>query len=262
MGIIIGGNTLTGTIFNPLGETANYPNVVTDGLVLWLDGGNFASYNNTNNYYDCGYGCQYYSSNPGCTNCNTQWKDMSGYGNDGTLQNGASYSTVGGGCIYFDGTNDYVSIPSSSTFAFGTGDFTLDVWIYPTSFSTYTHMIALPDQNTFALKATSGNGEIYFYSPAYTTYGSTPGWTLSLNTWNHVVFTRQSSIGYAFLNGNATGLKSGFTNSFSTQAMNIHNGWPNEFAETRMSIIKVYNRGLSFTEIIQNFNNGRQRFGI
>ncbi len=264
MGIILGGNALGGLSFNTSGETANYPNVITDGIVLWLDAGNMSSYNNTNNYYDCGYGCQYYSSNPGCTNCNTQWKDISGYGNDGTLVNGASitYGYSSGGAIYFDGSNDYVSIPSSSTFAFGTGDFTLECWIYPMSFSTYTHMIALPDQGTFALKANVSDGAIYFYSPAWTSYGNTAGWTLSLNTWQQVIFKRESSTGYAFLNGVSKGSYGGFTNNFSTQSMNIHNGWGSEFTESNISIVRVYNRALSTSEIIQNFNNGRQRFGI
>ena len=93
MGIILGGNNLSGTNFNTQGEIPTTPTVVTDGLVLWLDAGNLDSYINTSaNYYDCGYGCQYYSSNPGCTNCNTQWKDMSGNGADGSLVNGPTVS--------------------------------------------------------------------------------------------------------------------------------------------------------------------------
>jgi hypothetical protein len=262
MGIIIGGNEFDARDFNPSGEAAS-PTVVTRNLVLWLDAGNNSSYANTSNYYDCGYGCQYYSSNPGCTNCNTQWKDMSGNGNDGTMVNGAGvdYGT-GGGAMFFDGTNDYVSVSSSSNFAFGTGDFTLECWIYPESFSTYLHMFALPDQGTFALKANVSDGQIYFYSPAWTTYGSTAGWTLSLNTWNHVVFKRESSTGYAYLNSVLKGSKGSFTNSFSAQTLNIHNGWGSEFAQCRIAIARIYNRSLKDSEILQNYNNGRTRFGV
>jgi hypothetical protein len=193
----------------------------------------------------------------------TTWYDMSGRGNNGTLTN-TPYFFIGNinGYISFDGSDDYVTSPSSSNFAFGTGDFTLEVWIYPQSFSTYTHMIALPDQGTFALKANVSDGAIYFYSPAYSTYGSTSGWTLTLNTWNYVVFKRESSVGYAFLNGVSKGSKSGFTNSFSAQVLNIHNGWPGEFAQCGMSNIKIYNRALSAAEIQQNFNATRSRFGI
>jgi hypothetical protein len=112
------------------------------------------------------------------------------------------------------------------------------------------------------LKANVSDGAIYFYSPAWTSYGNTAGWTLSLNTWQQVIFKRESSTGYAFLNGVSKGSYGGFTNNFSTQSMNIHNGWGSEFTESNISIVRVYNRALSTSEIIQNFNNGRQRFGI
>ncbi len=190
---------------------------------------------------------------------------LANYNNDsviGRFVNTPTYSSANGGSIVFDGTDDYITSPSSSNFAFGTGDFTLEIWIYPQSFSAYTHMIALPDQATFALKANVSDGAIYFYSPAYSTYGSTSGWTLTLNTWNHVVFKRESSVGYAFLNGASKGSKSGFTNSFSAQVLNIHNGWPGEFAQCRMSNIKIYNRALTAAEVQQNFNANRGRFGI
>ena len=78
MGIILGGNTLSGTNFSSLGDTPSTPNVVTDGLVLHLDAGNSSSYNSSGYYYDCGYGYQYYVSNPGCTAANTKWFDISG----------------------------------------------------------------------------------------------------------------------------------------------------------------------------------------
>jgi len=117
MGIILGGNNLVGTNFSTLGDTPSTPSVITDGLVLWLDAGDSSSYLNSSNYYDCGYGCQYYSSNPGCTNCNTKWKDLSGNGNDGTIQNGTpiSYSNGNGGHFAFGASNYGIQIANSSS---------------------------------------------------------------------------------------------------------------------------------------------------
>jgi hypothetical protein len=219
------------------------PEVIQDGLVLSLDAGNKKSY-------------------PGS---GTTWTDVSGRGNNGTLTNGPTYSSANGGSIVFDSVDDYATLPSSSSFAFGTANFTLEVWIYPQSFTTYTHMIAFPNQNTLALKAGrtgDGDGGIYFYTPSYTTFGSTPGWTLSLNTWNHVVFKRDSFVGYAFLNALPKGSKSGFTNNFSAQVLNIHNGWPGEFAQCRISSVKIYNRALTDSEILQNYIATKGRYGL
>jgi len=83
-----------------------------------------------------------------------------------------------------------------------------------------------------------------------------------LNTWNHVVFKRESSIGYAFLNGISRGSKSGFINNFTSRVLNIHNGWPNEFTQCRISNVMIYNRSLTTSEIQQNFNALRGRFGL
>ena len=105
-------------------------NIVVDGLVLNLDAGNTSSYPGTG----------------------TTWTDLSSSPTNATLVNGVTYSSSNQGHLLFDGTNDYATVSSSSKFAFGTGDFTLETWIYPQSFSNYLHMIALPDQNTFALK--------------------------------------------------------------------------------------------------------------
>ena len=220
------------------------PKIVTTGLVGYWDAGSSKSY-------------------PGS---GTTWYDISGKGNHGTLINGPTYSE---GAISFDAVDDYVSCPASSNYAFGTGNFTISVWVYPQSFSGYTHMVAFPNKNTFVIKAArTGDGvagSIYFYSTAFNTSDSTPGWTLTLNTWQQVVLKRESSVAYAFLNSELKGSKSGFNNDFSTAPqLNIHNSFAgaNEFSQCKMSNIKVYNRALSSQEIKQNFNALRGRFGI
>lgn len=219
---------------------ARGPKIVTSGLVLALDAADKLSYRGSG----------------------TTWRDLSGNNNTGTLTNGPTFSTGNMGSISFDGTDDYVTSPSSNSFAFGTGDFTLEIWIYPQSFSGYVHMISLPSQSTFALKAEISSGVIYFYSPAFDTYGFTSGWTLSLNTWNCVVFKRESSTAYAFLNALSKGSKSGFTNNFTSQILNIHNGFGTEFTQCRISRVSIYNRALTATEILQNYNATKGRYGL
>jgi hypothetical protein len=68
------------------------PKIVTDGLVLALDAGNTKSY----------------------TSGSTTWFDKSGFGNNGTLTNGPTFSSANGGSIVFDGVNDYVSCPTTT----------------------------------------------------------------------------------------------------------------------------------------------------
>ena len=124
--------------------------IITTGMVLNLDAANSSSYSGTG----------------------TTWTDLSGRGNHGTLFNSVTYSPTNQGALVFNGNgngngspNPYVNLPTTTDFNFGTGDFTLETWIYPQSFSNYLHMIALPDQNTFALKAEVTSGNIYYYNP-------------------------------------------------------------------------------------------------
>jgi hypothetical protein len=62
--------------------------IITDGLVLYLDAGNPASY-------------------PGS---GTTWFDLSGNGNNGTLVNGVGYTSDNLGSLVFDGVDDYVNV--------------------------------------------------------------------------------------------------------------------------------------------------------
>jgi hypothetical protein len=212
---------------------------ISSGLVLHLDATNTASYPGTG----------------------TAWYDISGSNNNATLTNGPTFTSP---YIQMDGSDDYAATSSSSSFAFGTGDFTLEAWVYPQSLGGYFHIMAFPTQDTLALKAEATSGTIYLYSPSWTTYGNgtISGWTLSLNTWNHVVFTRASGVGYAYLNGVAKGSYGSFNTSFSAQTLQVHKGHPSEFVQGRFSAARVYNRALSSTEVTYNYNATRSKVGV
>lgn len=253
MGIILGGNSLSGINFNTLGETPKTPNVVTDGLVLWLDAGNTSSYGNVDTYYDCGYGCQYYSSNPGCTNCNTQWKDMSGYGNDW-----GSTGTFNG--THFTYNSQSQSRAASSDWA-TTSQRTIDTWFYPTSggintgccetiFGQYWFRFFMIGQNIYTMIGFDG---AYYQHPAF---------TISYDTWHHIVGMRRGNDYIIWVDGvemyNTT-FGSGLNLYDPTGTYYISN---NSHSNVKIASVKIYNRGLTNNEIIQNFNSGRQRFGV
>lgn len=219
----------------------------TTSLVLNLDAGNPSSYSGSG----------------------TTWTSLTGT-NNATLQNGPTFDTANGGTILFDGTNDYASCASSSDFAFGTGDFTLEMWIkHGTSGSAYQHLFALPDQSTFGLKAwdQGSYGELYFYSSTFDTYTVIPtstssGWVLDRNVWNHIVFTRASSVAYGYKNGILKGSKASFTNNFSSQALNIGWGYGSEYRSKNIAVARIWKRALAQAEITSSFNALRGRFGL
>ena len=109
-------------------------------------------------------------------------------------------------------------ITGNSLFNFGTGDFTIEAWLYPTSFST-TNGPMFIDFRPNATNSTSyfaigiSTGGVLNYSSNNNTY-ITAGTALSVNTWTHVAVARSSSVVKMFLNGVQTGSSYTDTNSY------------------------------------------------
>ena len=96
-------------------------------------------------------------------------------------------SRVGGSAIYFDGNGDYLTAPSTAIFAFGTGAYTIEAWVYVTSRSTEGSIWATGSQNNNLLITTGGLLRLY-NGTSYT--GTT---VIALNTWAHVAVVRTST---------------------------------------------------------------------
>lgn len=97
---------------------------------------------------------------------------------------------------YFDGSGDYLTVPSNTALAFGTGDFTVECWIYKISTGT----VAILDYNGlggFGFVITST--QITCFISQSTAYAATA--TVALNTWAHIAFARSGTTLKTYLNG-------------------------------------------------------------
>ncbi len=117
-------------------------------------------------------------------------------------------SPVFGGSGFFNSANDYLQVPASTAFQYGTGDFTIEMWFYPTTTSS-------PSGNGVTLFCQRGSNYrtqrylFLFLWPSRQVFLQIPGNDffvgtsnlVTLNAWNHIALVRRSGSMRIFLNG-------------------------------------------------------------
>ena len=235
---------------------ASGPNVVEDGLVLALDARNTKSY-------------------PGS---GTTWTDLMGNTNV-TLTNGPTYSSDNGGAIVFDGTNDYV-VTSTSITPSGTNLFTYSAWIYidtiSGSFGTDIKAAVLFSGDAFDRAELVLKTDTNTAGPpdriTFTRYGgNTTGSCnvevdMSVGVWYNITLVRDgASSQKVYQNGVQIGTGD-VSNSFTADTMKI-GGAPSSSTYSghfagKMSNILYYDRALTASEVLQNYNATKNRYNF
>ena len=219
--------------------------IITNGLVLALNAADKNSY-------------------PGS---GTTWTDVSGNGNNGTLTNGPTFSSGSGGAIVLDGTNDYVSCGNNSSLQITQG--TISTWVRTTSPGSSFRGI-ITKQNNYALFTNDGVLVAYDWGNAQI---RSTGTNIADGTWKNVAMSFTTNTGtpsnnaIIYLNGSAI-LTTTIKQLNDTVEVQLANG--GTFASVQftqilngsISIGLIYNRALSATEILQNYNAQKSRFNL
>jgi hypothetical protein len=212
------------------------PIEVTDGLIVQLDAGNTRSYSGAG-----------FTAN-----------GLVG-GIVGTLVNGVGFTSSNNGSFIFDGTNDYINFGNSSTLQQSTGS--LSAWTKASSpGSGYRGIIA--KQGAYGLFYT--DSVLVAYDWAADTPRST-GINIADNTWKNVVLTYQSGVSNGtriYINGVSVLTA---TITIQSQVANLFGGAEanaNQFASCQISSFKMHNRVLTASEVLQNYNATKRRYGL
>lgn len=213
---------------------------VTDGLVLHLDAGVSQSYPGTG----------------------TTWFDLSNNGNNGTLV-GPTYNSSNGGSMVFDGNNDKVTFPNNTIDT--SAGITAESWFNTPTGTKYSDIFDLADIYGvwMVINYNSQTGKIMGGFKTNVSYMIAD---YTADSWYHFVITGSGTTNTMYLNGVQVDTK---TDSVATSINlntarigNVDGDRAAEYFIGNIPIFRLYNKELSASEVNQNFEASRQRFGI
>jgi hypothetical protein len=218
------------------------PRIVTSGLVLALDAADKNSYRGSG----------------------TTWRDLSGSSISGSLINGPTFSGVNSGTIVFDGVDDYVNCGNLGSF-YSQG--TISFWMRSTAVENY--------RNPFSTTYLGFNVGIRFeqyttVSPyggfnviigndvgTYSSYDYSPSSILTVNSWYNValVWNTVANTITGYLNNALKFNTSHIYWATTLPSISIGSGFDSgRYFKGNIASVGIYNRALSTTEVLQNYN--------
>jgi hypothetical protein len=221
------------------------PKIVTDGLVLYLDAANTKSY----------------------VSGSTTWNDISRSNVNGTLVNGPTFNSGNGGSVVFDGTNDYVSstlqkTPNNTSVQLwykwnGVNQFAIITYIGIGNWSDPGIGLLLHDGSG----NTSGNKVgVVIGGIAFNTIISSA--TLVNNVWTQLTFTRSTTLTTLYQNGLIVGTSVTTPDSQNTLLPIRPIGGTVYYPAGSFASVSIYDRALTSSEVLQNYNSTKSRFGL
>ena len=107
--------------------------------------------------------------------------------------------------MLFDGTGDNLNLRNNTVFAFNTGDFTIEAWVYPTASHTGAGMVIFDQRGTYNTNnginmwLRGSTNQLVFSTNGNSEYGGSG--TAPINTWTHVAVVKTSGVIKSYVNG-------------------------------------------------------------
>ncbi len=220
------------------------PEIVRDGLILYLDANNTKSF----------------------LSGDTSWYDLSSSQNTCTLFNQVQYEN---GHMVFSGDSDYVFVGTSASTYCNLNQITLESWCYPMRSSSYEYLFSnardcCGTYNGYELRINNGTPSFQIWNSTNTVVNSST--SISINNWYHIVAKYDGTQLKIYVNGTLKGttnstLGIGTPSSYDLRIGSMGLSHIYEF-QGYIDVSKIYNRALSDTEILQNYNSLKSRFGL
>ena len=168
------------------------------------------------------------------------------------------------GILNFDGTDDYLNISHTSAIAPSTGYISVEAIFRASSVGSENGSIIYNKENEYEMSA--GGGYIsYAFRPNWAWVGRT---AFNTNQWYHTMLTYDQSYQRLYVNGVETysaSLGGAIGNSYSNDLRIGARGAPGAaygFFNGDIPVVNIYNRGLTSTEVVNNYKQYKTRFNL
>lgn len=229
--------------------TFTLPNIVTSNLVLW---------------YDPSFATSYPGSGSTITNlANTSLP--------GTLSN-ITYTSP---YFSYNGTSSQVTVADNTLLEPGSGNWTMEAWVYQTGNSGSQVVLGKFDPGGLAADVsysirTSGSNVYAQMGDGTGAYINSTSYSLPLNTWKQVVYvykTGATKTLETYVNGVSIGSVNHTLTSILNTTANLYlgsynGGEYNQYFNGRIGITRLYSSALSAADVLQNFNADRADYGL
>lgn len=219
--------------------TSNDLSVISDGLVLKLDASDLTSYPTTG----------------------TTWYDLAGTQQNVTLYNTPTFTTGSTTYFTFNGTNEY-GLGSGAVVP--TTGYTKSVWVYLNGYQD-NNMVSGDGHFIYMGNNASVDKKIYCGHTDWGNYMAYPSTgTINLSTWYNITLTFNTTDGMKlYINGvldsSYTTNKNAHPGSGTVNVATFNGG---NLLNGRISKVYCYNKSLTDSEVLQNYNLDKSYFGL
>ena len=175
----------------------------------------------------------------------------------------------------YNGSSSQISIPDNAVLEPGSGDWTMEAWIYPTQFTVSAKTVLGKFDSgggSFDISYAIRQGDGYIradFSDGSTGFVVSNNYSISLNTWTQMLYVwdQADNTLYTYSNGVQVDTKPITISSIRSTTTNLYIGSYNggeypQYFTGRVGIIRLYNAALSSADVLQNFNANKAVYGL
>ena len=140
--------------------------------------------------------------------------------------------------VDFNGSNEYINLPSNSALTISTNDFTIEFWVYLRTKSDYTTFYdqGYTSGNALLLQSNNNASDIRVFTNSSVAFTSSS--QIPLRTWTHVALVRISGVVTLYFNGSSVGTANKATN-FAQYEVQIGRGGTSHYLDGFLSNYRI-----------------------